>query len=177
VAGRVIEGLAVLLREALSSRSLTVAVAESCTGGDLCAAVTAVPGSSAYFLGGVVAYADAVKVRELFVPDALLASRGAVSEEVALAMAEGVRRRFGAGIGVGTTGIAGPEGGSPEKPVGTVFVGIVAGTVRISSRLSLRGDRKAVRRETVAFTLKALIAAAEGVSESFPPSPPGGTAP
>jgi nicotinamide-nucleotide amidase len=165
VADRVIDGLAELLGEALSSRSLTVAVAESCTGGDLCAAVTAVPGSSAYFLGGIVAYANAVKTRELFVPDTLLASRGAVSEEVALAMAEGVRRRFGAGIGVGTTGIAGPGGDTPEKPVGTVCVGIAADAVRISSRLSLRGDRKAVRRETVASALKALIAAAEGVSE------------
>jgi nicotinamide-nucleotide amidase len=165
VADRVIDGLAALLGEALSSRSLTVAVAESCTGGDLCAAVTAVPGSSAYFLGGIVAYANAVKTRELFVPDVLLASRGAVSEEVALARAEGVRRRFGAGIGIGTTGIAGPGGGTPGKPVGTVFVGIAADAVRISGRLSLRGDRKAVRRETVVSALQALIAIAEGAPE------------
>lgn len=164
MADRVIEGLAAHLGSALSARSLTIAVAESCTGGDLCAAVTAVPGSSAYFLGGIVAYADAAKVRDLAVPDALLASRGAVSEEVALAMAEGVRRRAGANIGIGTTGIAGPGGGTPEKPVGTVFVGIAADAVRISSRLSLRGDRKTVRRETVSAALKALVAAVEGAS-------------
>ncbi len=117
--------------EAVTGRLLveqgrTVAVAESCTGGLLAEKITDVPGSSAYFLGGVVAYANEAKTALLDVPEAMLAEHGAVSDPVARAMAEGVRVRFGASIGVSTTGISGPDGGTEEKPVGLVHVGIAS---------------------------------------------------
>ena len=101
---------------------MRIAVAESCTGGGLLSRLTDVPGSSAWVLGGVVAYANDVKVEQLGVPAALIAAHGAVSESVAQAMAEGVRERLRADVGVAITGIAGPDGGSPEKPVGTVVI-------------------------------------------------------
>jgi nicotinamide-nucleotide amidase len=106
----------------LRDGNLTVAVAESCTGGLLGAALTAVPGSSAYVVGGVIAYSDAVKRDLLGVDAALLAEHGAVSEAVARAMAEGARRRLGSDIGLGVTGVAGPDGGSADKPVGLVYI-------------------------------------------------------
>lgn len=151
--------LAETVGRVLSSRALTVAAAESCTGGLLCAAITGVPGSSAYFKGGIVAYGDAVKAEELSVPAQLLARAGAVSGEVAAAMAEGAARRLAADVGIGATGIAGPGGGSPEKPVGTVWIAVAAGAVRISRRLLLPGDREEVRAATVAHALRILLEA------------------
>jgi len=109
-----------LLRE----QGVTIAVAESCTGGLVAQKLTEVPGSSAYFQGGVVAYANAAKQQLLGVPEALLEQHGAVSEACARAMAEGVRSRFGTDLGVATTGISGPDGGTPEKPVGLVHVAL-----------------------------------------------------
>lgn len=135
----------------------SVAVGESCTGGAICEALTSVPGSSAYFLGGVVAYGNRSKTRDLAVARSLLDRHGAVSEEVAVAMAEGARRRFGAGIGVSATGIAGPGGGTQEKPVGTVCIGLSDGEVRLSHRHLLSGDREAVRRGTVERVLETLL--------------------
>ena len=108
----------------LGERGLRVAVAESCTGGLVASRLTDVPGASAWFLGGVVAYSNASKQALLGVPEALLEKHGAVSEPVARAMAEGVRARFGADIGVATTGISGPDGGSAEKPVGLVHLAL-----------------------------------------------------
>jgi nicotinamide-nucleotide amidase len=115
-----------LLREHRRS----IAVAESCTGGLIAERITDIPGCSDYFLGGVVAYANAAKAAQLGVPEALLEQHGAVSEPVARAMAEGVRARFGADIGISTTGISGPDGGSDEKPVGLVHLALAdaAGT-------------------------------------------------
>jgi nicotinamide-nucleotide amidase len=118
------ETLEVVLGRLLAERGKTIAVAESCTGGLMAEKLTRVPGSSAYFLGGVVAYSDAAKTELLGVPAALIAAHGAVSNEVAVAMAEGARERFGADYGVSTTGISGPDGGSAEKPVGLVSVAI-----------------------------------------------------
>jgi len=106
----------------LAERGLTLATAESCTGGLIGARLTAVPGSSRYYRGGVVAYANEAKRDLLGVPEALLREHGAVSEPVARAMAEGARARFGADLALATTGISGPDGGTPEKPVGLVWI-------------------------------------------------------
>ncbi len=152
-----IRKLSARLGKRLSEGGKTLAVAESCTGGLLCAAVTDIPGSSACFLGGVVAYHNSVKEEALGVPKAAIDAHGAVSEEVALAMAEGARARLGADIGVGITGIAGPGGGTREKPVGTVCIGIAAGDARISDRRRFAGDRDSVRRSAVAWALSALL--------------------
>ena len=143
--------------EALLSAGRTVAVAESCTGGGVCEALSSVPGSAAYFLGGVVAYGNESKTRDLGVPSGLIESAGAVSWEVAEEMAAGAMRRFGAHIGIGTTGIAGPGGGTPEKPVGTVYVAIASEKVRLSYPLRFPGDREAVRGATVLRVLETLI--------------------
>jgi PncC family amidohydrolase len=116
------EQIAPLLR----TRGLTLASAESCTGGLVANRITDIPGSSEYFLGGVVAYANRVKMELLKVPAGLLAQYGAVSEEAVRAMAEGARQLFGAGVAVSVSGVAGPGGGSPEKPVGTTWIGLAA---------------------------------------------------
>jgi PncC family amidohydrolase len=112
------------LQAACLARGLTVATAESCTGGAVAAAITAVSGSSGYFRGGVVAYSNDAKRDLLGVPDAVLQAHGAVSAQTAVAMASAAARRLGADLGVSTTGIAGPDGGSAEKPVGLVYVAV-----------------------------------------------------
>src|SRR5438132_195697 len=121
------EQLEALAGRLLLSTGQTLAVAESCTGGLLGSRLTDVPGSSEYFLGGVIAYHDSLKTSLLNVPSEIIEQHGAVSAECALAMARGVRRLTGASIGISITGIAGPSGGTEAKPVGTVFIGI-AGT-------------------------------------------------
>src|SRR5581483_11145882 len=108
----------------LKEHGKTVATAESCTGGLVAQRITDISGSSAVFLGGVVAYSNAAKTAFVGVPAEMIARVGAVSPEVAQALAEGARSRFGADYGIGITGIAGPEGGTPEKPVGLVYIGI-----------------------------------------------------
>ena len=129
----------------LEARNLTIAVAESCTGGLVADRLTNVPGISRYLLEGVVAYSNESKTRLLGVPARLLAAVGAVSEEVARAMAEGVRTRSGADIGVGTTGIAGPTGGSAEKPVGTVHVAVATARGTVHRKLALWGTRTQIK--------------------------------
>lgn len=137
--------LAALVVDQLRARRLTLAVAESCTGGLLGARVTSVPGSSDVFLGGVIAYANSVKGALLGVGGDVLRAEGAVSEPVARRLATGARERTGAAIGVGITGVAGPGGGTPEKPVGTVWVAVdVSGTVD-AVRLMLWGNREEIR--------------------------------
>jgi 2'-5' RNA ligase len=118
------ETLEAVVGRLLREHGKTIAVAESCTGGLIAERITGIPGSSAYFLGGVVAYANSAKAALLGVSEAMLSEHGAVSEPVARALAEGARERFGADFGVATTGISGPEGGSPAKPVGTVYVAL-----------------------------------------------------
>ncbi|MBV8333442.1 MAG: competence/damage-inducible protein A [Candidatus Eremiobacteraeota bacterium] len=130
---------------ALESRGEKVAVAESCTGGRIAAALTSVPGASKSFVGGVVAYDNAVKVSELSVDPATIAREGAVSETVALEMAQGARRRFGADVALATTGIAGPGGGSAEKPVGLVWIALDSSEGPQAWRFLLRGDRNAIQ--------------------------------
>jgi PncC family amidohydrolase len=146
------------LGTALSASGKTVAVAESCTGGLLGGAITAIPGSSRYFSGGVLAYGNSAKISLLSVPPDLIASRGAVSREVALAMADGVRSLFLADLAIAVTGVAGPGGGSRGKPVGTVWVAVVTPAgVRYAHRFRFPGGREAVRRETVRASLGAAI--------------------
>jgi len=142
-------------------RSLTVAVAESCTGGLVAAALTEVPGSSGYFVGGVVSYADAAKATLLGVPEASLAAHGAVSAQVARAMAVGARARLGTAIGASVTGIAGPDGGSPEKPVGLTYIGVSDERGTDVRRFTWAGDRAVNRHESARAVLELLIERAE----------------
>ncbi len=139
----------------------TLAVAESCTGGAICAALTSVPGSSKSFVGGIVAYDNRIKMGMLGVKDETLSSHGAVSEQTAIEMAEGARQRLGAALGLATTGIAGPDGGSIEKPVGLVYVGLAGEGVGRAVRMTLPGDRAAVqgraRTASLALLWKHLI--------------------
>lgn len=142
----------------LSERELRVAVAESCTGGLVGAALTEISGASEVFAGGVIAYADALKHDVLGVNEAALAEHGAVSAEVARAMARGVVARVGGDLGVSITGIAGPGGGTPAKPVGTVYVGIASAHRPDTPvmHLKLRGSRAAIRDRTVKCALQML---------------------
>lgn len=148
--------LPAIVVSALAGQGRTVSVAESCTGGLVGAALTSVPGSSAVFAGGIVAYADRVKAEMLGVDPALLRAHGAVSEEVARAMASGIRARFRTDWGVSTTGIAGPSGGTPEKPVGTVCIGLSGPDTEAAGTIRLGGDRELVRRWSVAAALDAV---------------------
>lgn len=137
----------------LTESGQTIAVAESCSGGLLAERISSVPGASAYFRGGVVAYANVAKVSALEVPGALLEQHGAVSEPVACAMAEGVRKRFDADFGVATTGISGPSGGSPEKPVGLVFIALARAGETRAQELLFPFDRERHRRLTAQVAL------------------------
>jgi nicotinamide-nucleotide amidase len=129
----------------LRAHGKTIAVAESCTGGLLLSRLTDVPGSSDYVLGGVVAYSNALKVDLLGVPRELLDAHGAVSEPVGVAMADGIRARNRADIGVGITGIAGPGGGTPDKPAGTVVIALSAEGGAQVRTYHFRGGRQAVK--------------------------------
>lgn len=129
----------------LGDRGFTLALAESCTGGLVARRITDVPGASAVFLGGIVAYANGAKIGHLGVDPELLAAHGAVSEPVGLAMARGAVRAFQADCGIGITGVAGPGGGTPEKPVGTVHLAVVAGDRTATERWCFAGDREAIR--------------------------------
>jgi competence/damage-inducible protein CinA-like protein len=135
-----------IVGQLLLDRQLTISAAESCTGGLLLSRLTDIPGSSAYVLGGVVTYSNSLKVELAGVPAALIEAHGAVSEPVAAALAEGVRSRTGATVGVGITGIAGPSGGTPQKPVGTVAVAVAfdGRSTRVRT-FSLVGSRSMVK--------------------------------
>ena len=150
--------MTVELIERLTHRGLTVAIAESLTGGLLCAALTEVPGASTVFRGGVVAYATDLKASMLDVPNELLDTVGAVDADVALEMAAGVASKLGADIGISTTGVAGPE---PQdgKAVGTVFIAYVWGKKRVVEELSLSGTRNEIRSLTVHAALRMLASA------------------
>ncbi len=138
------------LGQALRQRGWTLATAESCTGGLIAAACTAEAGASDWFDRGVVSYSNAAKTELLGVPAVLIERHGAVSQEVAVAMADGVLRLSSAQIAVAVTGIAGPGGGTPDKPVGTVCLALAcAGRPTQARTLQLAGDRAAVRWETV----------------------------
>lgn len=129
----------------LNEKKLTLAVAESCTGGLLGKTITDISGSSAYFKGGVISYANEIKIDLLNVPPVAIEAHGAVSSETAKFMAEGVRERCGADIGVGITGVAGPAGGTPDKPVGLVYIGLASANDTITKEYRFKSNRAATR--------------------------------
>ena len=139
----------------LRKRGMSVATAESCTGGAIAAALTSIPGSSDYVMGGIIAYSNEVKVNQLEVPENDLLAHGAVSESVIQAMAQGARKKFKADFAVATSGIAGPDGGSDEKPIGTVWIA-VAGPQRTWSKKYLFGTK---RKLNVHLSVNAALAA------------------
>lgn len=145
------------LGEALRRRGWKLATAESCTGGAIAAACTAVAGSSDWFECAFVTYSNAAKATMLGVDAGVVAAQGAVSEPVARAMAEGVLRQAPVQLAVAVTGIAGPGGAVPGKPVGTVWLAVAGGGDTTATRLQLDGDRDAVRRHTVAAALAHLL--------------------
>ena len=147
------ERLPAVVGALLEQRGRTLATAESCTAGLLGAALTTVPGSSGWYRGGVIAYADELKRTLAGVRAKTLAAHGAASEAVARELAEGARKRCGADLGLGLTGIAGPGGGSPEKPVGLVHLALQDGASGLHQRLRLIGDRETVRRRAVTAAL------------------------
>lgn len=141
---------AAALLDALQAHGVTIATAESCTGGLIAAALTAIPGSSMSVLAGFVTYSNAAKVQMLGVPAAMLEAHGAVSEQVARCMVEGAVREAGAGMALSCTGVAGPGGGSLLKPVGLVWMGAARlGGAIVTRHCIFPGDRAAIRTQTV----------------------------
>jgi nicotinamide-nucleotide amidase len=143
------ETLTEVVAKLLQQKQLTISTAESCTGGMLAAQLTSIPGSSTYFTGSIVAYNNSIKAKLLGVPQELLTKFGAVSKEVGTAMAEGIRKLTGSAIGVGITGIAGPGGGSTEKPVGLVYIALATPEYTICQEHHCNGDRERIRHRTV----------------------------
>ena len=153
-----IDALVAGLANALRRAGLKMATAESCTGGLIAAACTTISGSSDWFERGFVTYSNEAKTEMLGVTPALIVAHGAVSEPVARAMAEGAIARSHAQLGVAVTGVAGPGGGSPSKPVGTVWLAWVrAGEATRAELLQLHGDRRAIREQTVQHALRRLL--------------------
>jgi nicotinamide-nucleotide amidase len=139
------ESLEEVVANSLIKNKATISTAESCTGGLLAERLTRTPGSSAYFLGGVVSYSNELKSSWVDVPAEMIHAHGAVSAEVALALADGIRRRTGSTFGVGITGVAGPGGGTPEKPVGLVHIALADGGAPREHGIRFPGDRDRVR--------------------------------
>lgn len=148
------ETIEAIVARLLTERGLTLAVAESCTGGLIADRLTDVPGSSAFLERGVVTYSNAAKIALLGVPEEVIREHGAVSEETARLMAEGVRGRAGTDLGIGVTGIAGPGGGTETKPVGTVYIALADGQGTLCRRFALRWDR---RRNKIVASMSALL--------------------
>ena len=142
IVGEDCETLAELVHKRLTEANMTLATAESCTGGTIASRLTALPGASAYFKGGVVAYSNEVKESHLGVRHETLAAHGAVSEETAREMVEGVRSRMDADYAIATTGVAGPDGGTPEKPVGTVWIAVASREKTVARLLQFGGNRR-----------------------------------
>lgn len=149
--------LAAQVGRALQERRLSLATAESCTGGGVGYAITAIPGSSDWFDRGFITYSNASKTASLAVPADMIAQCGAVSEEVAAAMAEGAVGNSDAHVAVSTTGIAGPGGAVPGKPVGTVCFGWAGGQRTHTETVLFAGDRQEVREKTVKHALEGLL--------------------
>jgi nicotinamide-nucleotide amidase len=154
--------LAAVVLDRARARGLRLAVAESCTGGIVGARLTAVPGASAVFVGGVIAYENQVKTRDLAVPPGVIEAHGAVSEPVVRGMAEGVRRRFEAGAAIAVSGIAGPDGGTADKPVGTVWLCAAADERVRAVRVRFPGDRAEIRTRAAQAALDLMRRTLEG---------------
>ena len=154
--------LAAELGGQLIAAKAQVTTAESCTGGGIAEAITRIPGSSAWFEAGYVTYSNRQKTKQLSVPEALFATVGAVSQEVVEAMVRGAQQHSGARFAVAVSGVAGPDGGSLDKPVGTVWLAWGDGEQLYSQRCQFAGDRQAVRRQTVETALHGLIRLAGG---------------
>lgn len=152
-----ITDLAARLGAQLQRLGERVATAESCTGGGIAEAITRIPGSSAWFDAGYVTYSNAQKTAQLGVPETLFPQVGAVSRDVVEAMASGARARSGARFAVSVSGVAGPDGGSPDKPVGTVWLCWADGERLFPVRYQFDGDRLSVRRQSVATALSGLL--------------------
>ncbi|MFL0811473.1 MAG: CinA family protein [Agarilytica sp.] len=159
-----IPSLSKTLGNLLFQQRLTITCAESCTGGGVASAITETPGSSAWFNAGVVAYSNDMKQALLGVSERTLSEFGAVSEEVVCEMAIGARDRTRASIGVSTSGVAGPSGGSAEKPIGMVCFGLVVGNKVSASTEYFSGERAEVRSQSVAHALQLVIRALENKS-------------
>lgn len=142
------------LGDLLISKSLTISVAESCTGGLIGHIITSTPGSSAYFLGGVISYSNSAKCDILGVAENTIIDYGGVSAQAAKEMAGGVRERFKSDLGFSVTGIAGPEGGSSEKPVGTVYMGFANKDLLLSEKYLFQGTREEIKQKTAETALE-----------------------
>lgn len=164
MAGDPLVGLAERLQGLCLGRGASVALAESCTGGLVADAITDVAGSSGYFLGGVVSYSNEAKERLLQVPAGALSAHGAVSAQVARAMAEGARVRFAADVGGAVTGVAGPDGGTAAKPVGLTYVAVADATGVEVRRLQWSGDRAANKQASARALLELLLERVEAAA-------------
>jgi PncC family amidohydrolase len=162
--------LEIYLGDLLLEQGLRLAVAESCTGGLIGHLITNVPGSSQYFLGGVMAYANETKMKLLGVRQGTLMEQGAVSRETVLEMAAGVRRALGADIGAAVSGIAGPGGGTLEKPVGLTWIGLSAPGVEAAWSYIWHGDRLAVKEQSARQVLRLLVDYLLGQLPDYDPS-------
>jgi PncC family amidohydrolase len=157
--------LEVMVGDLLLQHGLWLATAESCTGGLISHLVTNVAGSSAYYLGGVTAYTNEVKMRLLGVSQDTLEQHGAVSEETVLEMSRGIRKVMGADIGISVSGIAGPSGGTPDKPVGTVWIGLSSARAEYASHFLWSGDRLAIKELSAQAALKIVV---EHLQKTYP---------
>jgi len=149
--------------QALNQSNLTIATAESCTGGLLATYLSELAGSSKFFLGGVASYSDAAKITILRLDPELLKAKGAVSGEVAEAMAVGVKNLLGSDISVSLTGVAGPSGASPDKPIGTVWCGLASQGKSERILFQFLGDRKAIREQAAEAALEAIFSLLKGL--------------
>ena len=145
------------LGNVLMSKGKTIAVAESCTGGLFCNTVTNIPGSSAFFLGGIIAYSNEAKTQVLGVPAEAMANHGAVSAKTALAMAFGALDHLASDIAVAITGIAGPSGGSEAKPVGTVFIAVASEENMVTQEFHFSGPRAEIKQQSVNAAIELAI--------------------
>lgn len=151
------EAVEVRIYRQLSSMGKTLVTAESCSGGLIAHRITNVPGASEYFVGGVVAYSNRIKELLIGVAPATLERHGAVSAATAQEMAEGARRRFDADYGLAVTGLAGPSGGSAEKPIGLVYIAVASEAGARVTRNQFDGDRESIKRQTAETALRQLL--------------------